>query len=83
LQISPARGTRHTGEGPKEIPVPEIATDELEDIGADLAENVDEAVGALRQTVDNALDYLKNNPGYALIGAAALGFVVAQLLRRR
>jgi hypothetical protein len=29
------------------------------------------------------VDYLKAHPAHAVIGAAALGFVLAQLLRRR
>lgn len=46
-------------------------------------EYYDEAKSALSEFVDTSMSYAKRNPGRTILGAAAIGFLIGKVSRRR
>jgi ElaB/YqjD/DUF883 family membrane-anchored ribosome-binding protein len=63
------------------------AGDLMEDVTAQVKDRVENAVEYVREhgmqdVVDDLMRYVKSHPTQALIGAAVLGFVAGQIIRR-
>jgi ElaB/YqjD/DUF883 family membrane-anchored ribosome-binding protein len=62
------------------------ATEQIEatvrEVGERLKPQVEDAKRRLSEINDTVVDYIQENPGKCLLGAAALGFVIAKIARR-
>jgi len=61
--------------------------DRVEDAASHARQRLEDAVGYFREhgvqdVVSDVMDYAKTHPAQAIIGAAVLGFVAGQLIRR-
>ena len=61
-------------------------TDQIEatarEIGDRVRPQIEDAKRRLTSLNDQAIDYIKKNPGTCLVGAVALGFLIGKIARR-
>ena len=61
-------------------------TDQIEatarEIGDRVRPQIEDAKRRLTSLNDQAIDYIKENPGTCLVGAVALGFLIGKIARR-